>query len=132
MVPVNSRERLAGIQPDFAAITAISKKYNVIGFHLFTLDTPDGATAECRNFAPLYDIPEESATGTASGALLSYLYKYGQLSLQQVQQAVFRQGYTMNCPSEIKAGLSLNDRGDITRVQVGGVAAGIERRSIVI
>ncbi|MCE3199697.1 PhzF family phenazine biosynthesis protein [Paenibacillus sonchi] len=132
LIPVNSRERLAGIQPDFAAITAMSEKYNVIGFHLFTRDTPDGAAAECRNFAPRYDIPEESATGTASGALLSYLYKYGQLSIQQAQQAVFRQGYSMGCPSEIKAGLSLNACGDITRVQVGGIAAGIERRCIGI
>ncbi|MNO71538.1 putative isomerase YddE [compost metagenome] len=132
LVPVSNRELLAGIQPEFAAITAISKKYNVIGYHLFTRDTPDDAAAECRNFAPLYDIPEESATGTASGALLSYLYKYGQLSIQQAGHAVFRQGYSMNCPSEIKAGLSLNDRGEITRVQVGGIAAGIERRSFVI
>jgi len=29
------------------------------------------------NFAPLYDIPEEAATGTSNGALSCYLYKYG-------------------------------------------------------
>ncbi|MGN7764496.1 PhzF family phenazine biosynthesis protein [Paenibacillus sp. 22594] len=132
LIPVSTRGLLARIQPDFAAITAVSEKYNVIGYHLFTLDTPDDAAAECRNFAPLYDIPEESATGTASGALLSYLYKYGQLSIQQAQHVVFRQGYSMSCPSEIKAGLSLNHGGEITRVQVGGIAAGIQRRSIVI
>ncbi|KHL92368.1 phenazine biosynthesis protein PhzF [Paenibacillus sp. IHB B 3415] len=132
LIPIGSRVLLAGIQPDFNAIAAISKKYEVIGYHLFTMDTSDAAAAECRNFAPLYDIPEESATGTSNGALLSYLYKYGQLSGQQAQHTMFRQGYTMHCPSEIKAGLSLNSEGEIIRVQVGGVAAGIEHRSIVI
>lgn len=57
------------------AKTAISEKYDVVGYHLFTLDIPEDAAAECRNFAPLYDIPEESATGTSSGALLSYLHR---------------------------------------------------------
>ena len=34
-------------------------------------------TAWCSNFAPLYDIPEECATGTSNGALTYYLYRYG-------------------------------------------------------
>lgn len=29
----------------------------------------------CRNFAPLYDINEEAATGTSNGALACYLYE---------------------------------------------------------
>lgn len=132
MIPIRSRKLLNEIQPNFEAITAISKKYAVVGYHLFTMDTPDDAAAECRNFAPLYDIPEESATGTSNGALLSYMYQHGQRSLREVENVVFRQGYSMDRPSEIKAGLRLSESGEINQVRVGGTVAGIERRLIMI
>ncbi|ETT47957.1 PhzF family phenazine biosynthesis protein [Paenibacillus sp. FSL P4-0338] len=132
MIPIRSRKLLNEIQPNFDAIIAISEKYDVVGYHLFTMDTPDDSAAECRNFAPLYDIPEESATGTSNGALLSYLYQYGQRSLQEVENVMFRQGYSMDCPSEIKAGLRLSESGEINQVRVGGAVARIERRHIMI
>lgn len=37
-------------------------------------------TAHCRNFAPLYGIDEESATGSSNGALACYLFENGMLS----------------------------------------------------
>lgn len=132
MIPIRSRKLLNKVQPNFDAITAISEKYDVVGYHLFTMDTPDDAAAECRNFAPLYDIPEESATGTSNGALLSYLYQHGQRSLREVENVMFRQGYSMDCPSEIRAGLRLSESGEINQVRVGGAVAGIERRHIMI
>ncbi|RJE90405.1 PhzF family phenazine biosynthesis protein [Paenibacillus sp. 1011MAR3C5] len=66
---------LKHITPDFTKISKISFDYQVVDYHLFTLDVNPGALAECRNFASLYDIPEESATGTSNGALLCYLWK---------------------------------------------------------
>ena len=42
------------------------------GVHAFTLDKAgdaDDALCHARNFAPLYDIDEEAATGTSNGAL---------------------------------------------------------------
>lgn len=132
LIPIRSRKLLNEVQPNFDAITAISEKYDVVGYHLFTMDTPDDAAAECRNFAPLYDIPEESATGTSNGALLSYLYQHGQLSLREVEHVMFRQGYSMDCPSEIKVGLRLSESGEINQVWVGGAVVGIERRHITI
>lgn len=132
LIPIRSRKLLNEVQPNFDAITAISEKYDVVGYHLFTLDTPDDAAAECRNFAPLYDIPEESATGTSNGALLSYLYQHGQRSLREVEHVKFRQGYSMDCPSEIKVGLRLSESGEINQVRVGGAVVGIERRHITL
>ncbi|WP_422661294.1 PhzF family phenazine biosynthesis protein [Paenibacillus sp. EC2-1] len=132
LIPIRSRKLMNEIQPNFDAITVISEKYDVVGYHLFTMDTPDDAVAECRNFAPLYDIPEESATGTSNGALLSYLYQHGQLSLWEVEHVMFRQGYSMDCPSEIKVGLRLSESGEINQVRVGGAVVGIERRHITI
>lgn len=132
LIPIHTRKLLNEVQPNFDAITVISEKYDVVGYHLFTMDTPDDAAAECRNFAPLYDIPEESATGTSNGALLSYLYRHGQRSLGEVEHVTFRQGYSMDCPSEIMAGLRLSESGEIKQVRVGGAVAGIERRHIEI
>ncbi len=56
-------------------------------------------TAWCRNFAPLYGIDEESATGTSSGALAAYLSAYGAVQAVDMQ---FAQGMWMNRPSLIR------------------------------
>jgi predicted PhzF superfamily epimerase YddE/YHI9 len=61
-VSIKTLEDLNNIEPNFEKISQISKKYNVIGYHLFTLGTLFSSTAHCRNFAPLYDINEEAAT----------------------------------------------------------------------
>jgi PhzF family phenazine biosynthesis protein len=124
IIPINSLKELHSIKPDFNKIISISRKYGVIGYHLFTLDTAHNSTAQCRNFAPLYDIPEEAATGTSSGALACYLYKYGIISEDATKHLVFEQGYSMQRPSEILAGLSVS-RKEVLEVKVGGVAKGI-------
>ncbi|WP_238283874.1 PhzF family phenazine biosynthesis protein [Rossellomorea marisflavi] len=79
MVPVTSRRALDAINPDLKALAAYQKKHGLEGIHAFTLDTTD-ALACSRNFSPLYGIDEESATGTASGAMTYYLYHYGVLT----------------------------------------------------
>ncbi|MFB5763629.1 PhzF family phenazine biosynthesis protein [Paenibacillus medicaginis] len=132
LIPVRSMDVLEQIYPDFDQIKDISKKYNVIGYHLFTLDTPTDAIARCRNFAPLYDIPEESATGTSNGALTCYLYKHGKITSAQAAQLIFEQGYTMNSPSEIRANLSVNEAGNIMKIEVGGTASNIQVREVKI
>jgi len=76
MVPVRSIEILDAIKPDMKKVKEISQKYNTVGYHAFSLESLHGADAYCRNFAPLYGIPEESATGTSSGALGCYLYQF--------------------------------------------------------
>lgn len=130
LVPVDSVEMLRWIKPDFAQIIEICRQHNVVGYHLFALDTPAGTTAECRNFAPLYDIPEESATGTSSGALLCYLYHHGRLSAEQAREVVLAQGYAMNQPSEIRGRLSITADQHISKIEIGGMAANIQLISI--
>ena len=124
MVPIRSLEILKRAVPDMDKVAAVSRKYNVIGYHLFTLETL-GGTAHCRNLAPLYGIPEESACGTANGALSAYLYHHKKISETQALNIVMEQGYTMNMPSEILASLVLKD-GEIDRVRVGGKAMNIK------
>lgn len=125
-VPLKSEKILQGLKPDMYKIEAISKKYGVVGLHVFATANNTDKTAVCRNFAPLYGIPEESATGTSNGALACYLYKYGVLT-EDSNEAIFQQGIYMNKPSEIRAKLDLNDD-KLEAVWVGGEAVFIEKR----
>jgi PhzF family phenazine biosynthesis protein len=121
MVPIVSLRELLSIEPDFERITAISRQHGAVGYHVFSLETKHGSTAHCRNFAPLYGIPEEAATGTSSGALACYLFKHGKVTEEQARKLVFEQGYGMGRPSEILVRLDISDNG-ITGVHVGGKA----------
>ena len=121
IIPVKTIMTLNSIRPDFKKIEEISKKYNVVGYHVFTLESLDNSTAQCRNFAPLFGIPEESATGTSNGALGCYLYKYNKISADQARNIVIKQGYSMKKPSEIFVSLKV-EKAEILEVKVGGKA----------
>lgn len=131
MVPVRNRMILNAAVPDYRAIEDISRKYSVTGYHVFTLDTINRGTMHCRNFAPLYGIPEESATGTSNGALSCYLYKYGKIDNAAALHIVSEQGYSMNKPSEIICSLRINGR-NIIEVKVGGRAKNIKEIEVLI
>ncbi|WP_245210406.1 PhzF family phenazine biosynthesis protein [Sedimentibacter acidaminivorans] len=118
MMPVKNEGELAKINPEFEALSKLSEKYKVVGVHAFTVNTKDGAV-HCRNFAPLYDIDEEAATGTSNGALTFYLYKNGLLN--EGTDNIFIQGEAMNRPSRIMSKLSFID-GNV-KIQVGGMAS---------
>jgi PhzF family phenazine biosynthesis protein len=126
IVPVTSLRTLLNLKPDFNEIAAISKKYRAVGYHVFSLETKYRATAHCRNFAPLFGIPEEAATGTSSGALACYLFKHGTISEEQARRLVFEQGYGMKRPSEILVRLDFKGQ-EIERVHVGGRATAAKK-----
>ena len=52
-----------------------------------------------RDFAPLYDIPEESATGTANASLTYYLQQHGSICAEA--ECAFIQGEAMGRPSVV-------------------------------
>jgi len=131
LVPIKTLKNLLSIKPDFKKIIKICKKFNVIGYHLFSLETKYYSSAHCRNFAPLYDINEEAATGTSNGALSCYLYKYHLLKKNKVDNLIFEQGYSMKRPSEIKAKLEIKNN-KISRITVGGTAKNINLMEIDI
>ncbi|MGB7604653.1 MAG: PhzF family phenazine biosynthesis protein [Lutisporaceae bacterium] len=120
LVPVKSYNILECLIPDMKKIEEVSKRYKATGLHVFTLNDNSKSVAICRNFAPLYGIPEESATGTSNGALVCYLFKYGYLNTNH-ENIVIEQGSFMNKPSTIKAVLKLEDM-NIEEIWVGGEA----------
>lgn len=120
IVHVKSLDILNNMVPNFKLISDISENFESTGYHVFTLETLYGNTAHCRNFAPLYAIDEESATGTASGAMAGYLISNKLVNISEgINHFTFEQGYTMKRPSEIKAQIEIKDN-EVTRVIVGG------------
>ena len=116
MMPVASRSDLDAISPDFPALSKLSEKYEVVGVHAFTTDAESGTTCHVRNFAPLYDIDEEAATGTSNGALTYYGYLNG--FVRSGDDCRFVQGEKMNRPSVILSHIEAD--GDKCTIQVGG------------
>ena len=131
LIPVKKIEILNAIRPDMEKIKNLCLKYDTVGYHVFTLESLHGADACCRNFAPLYDIPEESATGTSNGALGCYLYHYGIINNKQASDIIFEQGYFMKKPSEIRASLMVNEN-EILEVKVGGSATNLALTEVEI
>ena len=128
MVPIKSTKYLQQLDPNFNVMTELSKEQNVIGVHAFALEEGmDNITAICRNFAPLYDIDEESATGTSNCALACYLFKY----VEKKSQYIFEQGYNLNSPSRIVVNLKTHDD-MIDAVFVGGYGYLVEKKSLSV
>lgn len=131
IIPINTLDDLLGIKPNFNEISKISEKYGAIGYHVFTLETKFNGIAHSRNFAPLYSIPEESATGTSTGALSCYLFKHNKISMENLKDLVFEQGYSMDMPSEIRSSITV-DKGYITGVKVGGIGSNLKEINVEI
>jgi predicted PhzF superfamily epimerase YddE/YHI9 len=78
-------------------------------------------TVYSRMFGPVLGIPEDPATGSASGPLGAYLFKYNAVSAKTASRLVSLQGVRMGRPSRIHIALS-SRAGVLEEVQVGGEA----------
>jgi trans-2,3-dihydro-3-hydroxyanthranilate isomerase len=88
--------------------------------HIFAF-TPRTVSPEAqvhsRMFAPAMNIPEDAATGAASGPLGAYLVQYGVASAHAA--IVAEQGYEMGRPSQIR--IAIRREGErFTHVSIGG------------
>lgn len=118
MMPVPDLAALNAIEPDMKALSDLSERYQVVGVHAFTLDCEEGTTAHARNFAPLYDIDEEAATGTSSGAMTYYFYLNGLINAKD--SCKYIQGEKMDRPSVILT--EINAESENCLIKVGGSA----------
>ena len=124
MIPLRDVSMLQSLKPDMEAITAITRKYDAVSFHVFAF-AGDGHTAHVRDFAPLYDIPEESATGTANAALTHYLQQSGRIP--SAGDFSFLQGEAMGRPSVVATRIS----GDGV-IYVGGTATIVAKGELMV
>ena len=124
MIPLPDVATLQVLQPDMQAVSEITKRLAAISFHVFTFDN-DGYTAHVRDFAPLYDIPEESATGTANASLTYYLQQCGCLGNEA--ECAFIQGEAMGRPSVVTTRIQVDGN-----LFVGGRAAVVAEGTLMI
>ena len=116
IIPIEDKNILDSFIMNKERVIELSKKYKVVGAHLFTLDKDKKVTAFCRNIAPLVGIDEECATGTSNGALTHYLKDYNIISNKDIN--TFIQGETMGRASTILSRYKEDER----TIQVGGNA----------
>lgn len=93
----------------------------------FCVETEDpDATVHCRMFAPGLGVPEDPATGSASGALACYLVEHGLVNPGDgIAQVVVEQGSEIGRASRIRARVTVDARRAISEVRVGGSAVTI-------
>lgn len=125
MVPLGSVQDLQRLQPDFEAIHRLSEQWDITGYHVFALTEGHDHSVQCRNFAPLYEIPEEAATGTSNGALGAYL-----ADAEAVAPAFsVLQGVEMGRPSWIEVQVEQAEQGGF-EIWVGGYGKNLSERSV--
>ncbi len=123
IVPVASREALLSMRPNMAALIDFCNARKIISVHCFSLETLDPAsTVHCRDFSPAVGVPEESATGTASGATGGYLVLNRLVPVKEpLTKIVCEQGYILKRPSTIHVEVESHG-GQVRGVRVGGSA----------
>jgi trans-2,3-dihydro-3-hydroxyanthranilate isomerase len=79
----------------------------------------DKAMAFSRMFAEIFGIPEDPATGGASGPLGAYLLHHGAVTAKQAEHMWSYQGVAMGRPSRVAISVQ-SERGKASDVRVGG------------
>mgnify|MGYP003588469958 FL=1 len=99
LLPVGSKNALDHAMQDREEVIRLSRDFDLVGVHLFFCPNDGTPTAYCRNFAPLFGIDEESATGTSNASLTYFLNTQGRIVPDAVN--TFVQGEAMGKPSVI-------------------------------
>ncbi len=114
IVQLTDRATLARCQSDIAACREGAQRHPAgMDFSIFAY-VRDGSQVDARMFAPLDDMPEDPATGSASATLAALL----QSDLRQHQTLHITQGEDMGRPSRITA----ETFGDPAQVRISGQA----------
>ena len=121
---VSDRATLAACQPDIAAFRAGAAAYPAgLDFAQFVY-VRDGARADARMFAPLDNIPEDPATGSACATLAALLHQ----TLGAPQDLAITQGADMGRPSHIRAVTT----GDTPSVTIHGQAVRVMQGQLLL
>jgi PhzF family phenazine biosynthesis protein len=121
---IKSFDILKSINPDFEKIKKLCSSFGLGSFHLFTFDTIESDSIyHARNFAPIYGINEDPVTGTANGAVCSYLIKN---KIIKDRNLICEQGDIIGRPGRVFVEI------DLDKVKVGGKAKVAEEREISV
>jgi len=111
-VGVHSREAVANLRPDFAALAAVGD----VGVNVFA---GEGLEFKTRMFAPAHGVVEDAATGSAAGPLAWHLTRHGVIEFGQAIR--IEQGAEIGRPSQLHAVVH-GGPGGVEAIEVGGGA----------
>jgi trans-2,3-dihydro-3-hydroxyanthranilate isomerase len=122
-VPVKGIETLRKIRVNSDELAAHYEKLGAMGAYVFALETIDETSkAHARFFAPSDNIPEDAATGSAAGALSSYLVHHGAITERDedgFHRFIIEQGDIMGRPSRIHAEVK-GEKENVELTKIGG------------
>ncbi len=129
MLPLRSLDALRRARLDVAAYEQFRNRTDFFSPHLFCLEgvTPAGKTF-ARHFGTPPDLMEDPFTGSATGGMAAYLWRY---NLIEEPAFIAEQGHWMNRPGQGTAEV-LGTRDDIQTVKVGGSAVTVLRGDLSI
>jgi trans-2,3-dihydro-3-hydroxyanthranilate isomerase len=119
MIPLRSLESLARAQMEFNAYNRFVRETDFSSPHLFCIQgaTPEGDTY-ARHLSPPPDIYEDPFTGSATGGMGAYLWKYG---LIENPRFTAQQGHWLDRPGQAEVEV-VGPPENIETVKVGGEA----------
>jgi len=120
IVPLASLDAMKRIILRHRDADAIARDLGFGDLFVFTCETVHSeSTVHCRMFAPYFGIPEDAASGAATGALVAYLVKHRLVKYSSRVRIIAEQGLEMGRPSRLIAEAGISG-GQATDIQVGG------------
>ena len=129
-VCIKKLDVLLRLKPDFELIKKLCREINVGSLHVFSFETMEKkSTVHARNFAPLYGVNEDPVTGTANGALCSYLVKN---HLVETTSFICEQGDAISRPGRVFVNITKKNNNVVENVYVGGKALIVQEGRIQV
>lgn len=120
IVPLASLDAMASINLRHREAEALARDLGFGDLFVFTCETvAEDATVHCRMFAPHFGIPEDAASGAATGALMAYLIKHRLVRIAPRVRIVSEQGLELGRPSRVVAAADVKG-GQAVNIEVGG------------
>ena len=129
MVPVKSLEVLERVRPDLQHLSDLEGVGHYFSTHVFTPEAYDPANkAHARHFGPSSGVTEDPVTGSATGGMAAYLWRYG---LVRETSYTVEQGHIMGRPGLVE--VEVDGEGDEpTGVRIAGTAVTVLRGTITV
>ncbi len=127
MIMVRALDVLQRLKPNFELLADLERDYDSFSTHVFTLETLDAANrAHARHYGANAGVPEDPVTGSATGGMAAYLWRYGHVRESRYQ---VEQGDIMGRPGRVQ--VEVEAAGDMpTKVRIGGTAVTVLRGTI--
>ena len=130
MVPVKSLDVLKRLNPNMQLLSDLEEVGHYFSAHVFCMETFDPAhRTHARHFAASAGIAEDPFTGSASGGMAAYLWKYGVI---REQSYTIEQGHIMGRPGVGEVQVEANAHDEPTVVRIAGTAITVLRGTIEV